>query len=185
VHTTTQLAAEVVRSGAPAARVALTALYERVLERIYRYFRRSLRDPNDADECLQRTVVLLEESLRERTYDPGRSFNAWMWLKARTVYAQWCRERDRSAAGLVDEGAVADDAQPQAHAEAAHDAAVVLARLRDALRPEVYETFVLAYTSGLSQREAAAALDCTDRTVRNRLKEAHEALAKLRPELLA
>ena len=35
-----------------------------VLERVHRYFRRMIYDPNEAEECLSRTVVLLEESLR-------------------------------------------------------------------------------------------------------------------------
>lgn len=184
MHTTTHLAAEVVRTGGPASRLALTALFERILERIYRYFLRALRDPNEADECLQQTVVLLEASLREGKYEPQRSFNTWMWLKARTVFAQWCREREKRRAGSLSEGALATPADPVQQAELAMDADTILTRVRDELRPEVYETFLLYYLSGMTQEQVAEALDCTSRTVRNRIGEAHDVLARVRPQLI-
>src|SRR4051812_8210422 len=60
------------------------ALFERIASRIYGYFARTVRDRTEAEELAQRTLVELERSLREQSYDPARSFNVWMWLKAHT-----------------------------------------------------------------------------------------------------
>ena len=178
MHTTTALAGEVIQAGAPAARVAHATLFERIVERIHRYFRRMLRDPHEADECLQQTLVLLETSLRQRTYDPTRSFNAWMWLKARTVWAQWCRARERAPGPLppVDPPARQDE---QAQALERLDAARILEAVRERLGGETYEAFVLYYEGGLTQAEVAQALDRDRKTVRKRIEEAHELIARL------
>lgn len=187
MHTTTQLAADAMQSGSPAARVAHALLFERVLERVHRYFRRMIRDPNEAEECLSRTVMLLEESLRSQKYDPDRSFNAWMWLKAHTVYAQWCREREKKPAALEhevpgeqvatrrrsseDEGVVAREREL--------DAAYVLEQVRTRLGAEVYECFVLYYEGGLTQEEVSQAVERDRKTVRKRIAEAHALIDEL------
>lgn len=160
--------------GSPAARVAHAALFERVIERIHRYFRRLVA--GDADDCLQRTLLLLEESLRGKTYDPQRSFNAWMWLKAHTVYAQHCRERGKRPGPLPEV-----DGQPAAVArddgvgarERALDAAAVLRAIGERLGEETREAFVLYYEGGLTQAEVALTLGRDRKTVRKRLEEAH------------
>lgn len=165
-------------AGAPAARVAHAALFERVLERVHRYFRRMTRDPHEADECLQQTLVLLEQSLQRRTYDPTRSFNAWMWLKARTVFAQWCRARERAPGPLppVDPPARRDE---QRAAAERLDAARVLDEVAQKLGPETYEAFVLYYEGGLTQAEVADTLERDRKTIRKRIEEAHELIARL------
>jgi RNA polymerase sigma factor (sigma-70 family) len=180
VHTTTQLAAEVMQHGAPGARVAHAALFERIVERMHRYFRRMIRDPHEAEECLQRCLVLLEQSLAERRYEPGRSFNTWMWLKARTVYAQWCRERERAPTQLADGDAdVADPRSPQADVDRRLDATTLLEALARQLGPEPYEAFVLYYEGGLTQAEVAEALGRDRKTVARRIAEAHALIDRL------
>lgn len=165
------------RAGASDARVAHAALFERVLTRIHRYFRRMVRDPNEAEDCLQRTLVLLEESLVHGKYQPDRSFNTWMWLKARTVFAQWCRDRQRQPVGLADRDAEvpapARSRETQEDSDRTHDAAVILERLQQELGDETYEAFVLYYEGGLTQAEIAEALDRDRKTVRKRIQEAH------------
>ena len=80
MHTTTQLAGSVIADGTLQARLEHAALFTRIMDRIYRYFRRMLRDGHEAEECAQRTLLLLAESLQTRSHDPERSFNTWMWL---------------------------------------------------------------------------------------------------------
>jgi RNA polymerase sigma factor (sigma-70 family) len=186
MHTTTQLAADAMRSGSQAARVAHGLLFERVLERVHRYFRRMIRDATEAEDCLSRTIVLLEESLRSNKYDPDRSFNAWMWLKAHTVYAQWCREREKRPAQLdievpgerVAARRSSEDDGVGAR-ERALDAAHVLEQVQARLGPEVYESFVLYYEGGLTQEEVATAVERDRKTVRKRIAEAHELIDQL------
>jgi RNA polymerase sigma factor (sigma-70 family) len=179
MHTTTQLAGDVIREGAPAARVAHAALFERVMTRIHRYFARMIRDSHEAEDCLQKTLVLLEQSLVKRNYDPSRSFNTWMWLKARTVFAQYCRDHERRLAGLEDPADAPDPRAVQEAAERQLDAQAILERLRERLGPEAFEAFVLYYEGGLTQAEVAAALDRDRKTVRKRIAEAHAIIDEL------
>ncbi len=188
MHTTTHLAAEVMRSGTADARVAHSALFERVLGRIHRYFHKMVWDRNEAEECVQRTLLLIEESLAGRKYDPDRSFNTWLWLKARTVYAQWCRDRSKAARPLGDadealpaEGA-GDDGTSPVHEEATDrrlDAETVLREVEKQLGEETYEAFVLYYEGGLKMSEVAEAIGRDRKTVRKRIDAAHELIDKL------
>lgn len=185
MHTTTQLAADAMQSGSPAARLAHGLLFERVLERVHRYFRRMIYDPHEAEECLSRTVVLLEESLRTGKYDRERSFNAWMWLKAHTVYAQWCRERTKKPAQLEDDvggapaGRRTSDHDGVEARERQLDAAHVLEQVRSRLGAEAYECFVLYYEGGLTQEEVSQAVERDRKTVRKRIAEAHALIDEL------
>lgn len=173
MHTTTQLAAEVMRTGAPSARVAHAALFERVITRIHRYFTKMVWDPNDAEECVQRTLVEVEKSLDSRQYDPDRSFNTWLWLKARTVYAQWCRERERLPETRGEPDATTANPDPTHTTADRLDAVTVLTRMREELGDEVYEAFVLYYEGGLTMEEVASALDRDRKTIRKRIDAAH------------
>lgn len=177
VHTTTQLAGAAMEAGSPAARVAHAALFERVVERIHRYFKRLAGQ--DADDCLQKTLLLLEESLRSRVYDPQRSFNAWMWLKAHTVWAQLCRERERrpTPAPLPEVASARED--PALTRERQLDAATVLAAIEARLGPETHEAFVLYYEGGLTQAEVSETLGRDRKTIRKRIEEAHALIDEL------
>jgi len=177
VHTTTELAGEAMDSGAPASRVAHAALFQRILRRIYAYFRRMTRDEHEADDCLQQTLLLLQESLTRKTYDPDRSFNTWMWLKARTVWAQWCRKRERRPQALPE--AVSDPRDDVAAATRRSDAAVILEQVRERLGDEAYEAFVLYYEGGLTQAEVAATLERDRKTVRDRIRSVHALIDEL------
>ena len=163
--------------GAPAARVAHAALFQRILRRIYAYFQRMTRDPHEADECLQQTLLLLQESLTRRTYDPQRSFNTWMWLKARTVWAQWCRQRERRPQALPE--GVPDARDDVGDASRRSDATAILQRVREQLGEEAYEAFVLYYEGGLTQAEVAATLERDRKTVRERIRAVHALIDEL------
>jgi RNA polymerase sigma factor (sigma-70 family) len=132
-------------------------------------------------ECVQRTLVELERSLREGTYDPARSFNAWMWLKARTAWAAWCRERERRPAPLPDEvqlGA-APDSPEVARVERRLDAEAVLAEVRRRLGDEAHEAFVLYYEGELTLAEVAETLGRDRKTVSRRIADAHALIDRL------
>ncbi|MHC4391641.1 MAG: RNA polymerase sigma factor [Planctomycetota bacterium] len=181
--TTTQLAASVMEQGTARARLEHALLFERVMGRIHRYFRRTLSDPADAEDCAQETMLLIERSLKAGTYDKERSFNTWLWLKARTVFAQWCRRRERTLGkGKVEEHAPSGEggAAPDGTVRVAEqlDAEVLLGRVRQELGLEVYETFVLTYESGMSQRELAAALQIDPKTLRKQIAAAHRVIGR-------
>ena len=150
------------------------ALFERIASRIYRYFVKTVWDRNEAEELAQRTLVELERSLREKSYDPARSFNAWMWLKAHGVFQQWCRERATKKMEPLEDVAV-----PPGPDENNLDAETVLSELQRRLGDECYEIFVLYYEGGLTQAEVAEAVSRDRKTVGARLRQAHTLIEEL------
>src|SRR5437016_1444971 len=98
---TTFLAGEAVGER-PDSNAAHGALFARVSERIFRYFYKTVWDRNEAQELAHRTIAELVASVRERRYDPSRSFNSWLWIKAHKVFVEWCRQRERKAGPLVE-----------------------------------------------------------------------------------
>lgn len=164
---TTELAGEAYRESADASR-RHAQLFEPIAARIYRYFSRTVWDPHEAEELAQRTLVELERSIREKSYDPARSFNAWMWLKAHTVFAQWCREREKRSEPLTAEPIAAKDGS----VDAKLDAERVLREVHLRLGDETYEVLVLAYEGELTQVEIAEAIGRDRKTVAARLAQA-------------
>ncbi len=177
--TTTHLAGGAV--GDPSERSLRAALFERILERIHRYFTRVVWDPVAVDDCVQQTLLALERSLQQGTYDPGRSFNRWMWIKAHTVYVEHCRARARAPEALPeDEQAPLGAAAPVEEAvDARLDAATLLTRLREHLDPEAFEMFVLFFGEGHNVSEVAAITGRDRKTVRKRLAEGKAAAQRL------
>ncbi len=164
------------------ARRAHAALFERILGRMHRYFRVAVRNTAEADDCLQQTMLLIEESLRRGKYDPERSFNTWMWLKARTVFAQWARTRETQR-GLADrlraEGGDVADVDTARRVAAQR----LLDRLQVELGDETHETFVLYYEGGLTQQEVGEVMGRDRKTVRKRINASHELLRRLHADI--
>ena len=174
---TTELAGEAYRE--PLAESARHAeLFERIAKRIFGYFARTVWDAAEAEELAQRTLVELERSLRERSYDPARSFNVWMWLKAHTVFAQWSRERTKRTSSL-DEGSVPGRNGTVSAVDARVDAETILREVQARLGDETYEMLLLSYEGGLSQVEVAEAVGRDRKTVATRLREARALAARL------
>jgi RNA polymerase sigma factor (sigma-70 family) len=170
---TTALAGEAL-SEPPDRNARHAALFERVAARIYRYFLKTVWSPTEAEDLAQRTLLELERSLRESTYDPSRSWNGWMWLKAHTVFAQWCRERERRSRPRPDPVDAREPAS-ETHTsaiEARLDAETILREVQRRLGDESWEIFLLAHESGLSQAEVAHAVGRDKKTVASRLAEA-------------
>ncbi|MFC1705972.1 RNA polymerase sigma factor [Planctomycetota bacterium] len=179
MRTTTGLAGEVVRRGTPEARQEHAALFGRIVARIHGFFRKSVWDPDEVEDCVQRTLLLIEESLVARTYDPALSFNTWMWLKAHTVFAQWCRERKRRPVRLPHGQSEPSVADPATRTDERLDAETVLRTIQERLGDESYEVFCLYYEAGLSQEEIACAVSRDRKTVRKRLRAAHALIDRL------
>ena len=169
---TTELAGEALRE-TQSSNERHAALFERVASRIYRYFVKTVWDRNEAEELAQRTLLELEKSLREKSYDPARSFNAWMWLKAHGVFQVWCRERATKKTVALPDVAVEPPKDEKLDAE--H----ILRELQRRLGDECYEVFVLYYAGGLTQAEIADAVSRDRKTVAARLRQAHEWIEEL------
>lgn len=178
-HTTTRLAQDAFGEGA-GRNEHHALLFERVIGRVYRYFYKLVRDRAEAEDLAQQTLLELERSLREGRYDPGRSFNRWLWIKAHTQFAQWCRRRERRRVEplteALDPPAPGD---PILRREEQLDARAVLDAVAERLGDEAYECFVLLYEGGLSQLEIADVLGRNRKTVARRLAAAHALIDRL------
>lgn len=168
--TTTFLAAEAL--GDPTERHLRAALFERILERVHRYFSRMVWDKTAVDDCVQQTLLALERSLQEGTYDPRHSFNRWMWLKAHSVYVAHCRSKAKAPGSLPAAETEATSAAPETSVEAKHDADVLLRTLRGELDPEDFEMFVLFFGEGYNVSEVAGITGRDRKTVRKRIQSA-------------
>src|SRR4051812_26382678 len=170
---TTDLAGDALREP-PDSNARHAALFERITARVLRYFHKHVWDKGEAEELAQRSLVELERSLREGTYDPARSFNTWIWLKAHTMLAQWCRERAKRPAALPGPDAedVARVASQETAASERLDAVAVLKEVQRRLGDECYEQFVLYYEGGLSQAEVAEATGTHRRAVAASIRDA-------------
>jgi len=184
---TTEIAASA-WAGGDASRAVRAALFERVIERIHRYFVKVVWDPDAVDDCVQRTLLLLERSLQEGSYDPRRSFNRWMWIKAHSVYVDHCRERGRRIEPLPEDGEVAERGGDRAGAarggeqaaiDARLDAETILGRLRESLGAEAFEAFVLFYDEGHTVTDVAAILGRDRKTVRKWIDEGERRAVRL------
>jgi RNA polymerase sigma-70 factor (ECF subfamily) len=157
-----------------------SVLFERVLERVYRYFKKMVRDPAAAEECAQQALLQLEASLREGTYDPGCSFNTWLWIKAHSVFVNYCREHARRPAPLGEaEPAAPAAADPCARVDERLDAAAILERVEREVGTEAYEIFVLRYQGGLTLEEVAETVGRDRKTVAGRLRAVHAKIDRL------
>jgi RNA polymerase sigma factor (sigma-70 family) len=172
---TTELAVRASRAPL-ASNAEQAALFERVAARVYRYFLKSVWDETEAEELAQRTFFLLTRSVRDGSYDAKRSFNVWLWMKAHSVFVDWCRERKRRPARLpTDPALAAHGRDPQLAAEADD----ILHHLHDRLGAEAHEIFVLRHEVELTQEEIAEATGRDRKTIAKRLAEAEQVVRRL------
>ncbi len=173
--TTTHLAGQAAGGGGLSLR---SRLFERVMGRIHNYFRKLVWDPHAVDDCLQRTLIRLDASLQDGSYDPNRSFNAWIWLKAHSVFVEYCREHARRPAPMPRPHGPAVPPQTEA-IDRRLDAAWLLGKLRVELDPACFEAFVLYYGEGQSLSRVAALQGHDRKTVRKRLLAAKQRALQL------
>jgi RNA polymerase sigma factor (sigma-70 family) len=151
-------------------RDAFAALAAESIGRLYNVAHLMLRDRDLADDAVQETLVLAWRDLRGLR-DPG-GFDAWLHrVLVRSVYREADRERRRSVRTVQ----VPDIAS---HADTARDVEDrdTLERGFRRLRPEHRAVLVLHHYLGLSDDEAADALDVPAGTVKSRLNRATSAL---------
>lgn len=158
---------------------ARAALFERIIERMHRYFARMVRDPAEAEECVQRALVELDRTIHDGRYDPKRSFNAWMWLKARTVWAQWCRQRGKAPCALRDGDGPPDARDALEAVDRRLDAVAVLEEVARRVGEEAREAFLLYYEGGLTLDEVAETIGRDRKTVSKRIAEAHQVIWRM------
>jgi RNA polymerase sigma-70 factor (ECF subfamily) len=143
-----------------------------------------LRDTCDAEEVVQDAFVYVFRNLHR--YDAGRG-SFWTWL--RVVLVSRCRNRcRRQQLPLVSLEVLGAENQALSDSEPAHDPVSVLERLGaqravwDALQqvsPGARDALVLRYYEGLSYKEIAEILGCSNEAARARVAHGKVQLRRL------
>lgn len=161
---------------------AFAELLKRHRDAIYRIVAASIGDPEEALDLVQETFVSAHAALRR--YDPARPMRAWLTAIALNKCRDWARRRavrrlfafalplDDAAERIAEDrpGHDVEIADREALAEAARAIAALPASLREVL--------VLRTIEGLSQAEAAAVLEVSEKAVETRLRRARLRLAE-------
>lgn len=165
---------------------AYTELVRRYRERIYQTIFRFTRNHEDTDDLAQETFLRGFKELRRFRRRSG--FYTWIYrialnlsfdyLKKRKKEMDW-QERSRRLAAFKE----ATPSGPES-ASAASELGGLLVDAVDSLAPAYNAAFSLVVFQGLTHRQAARVLGCSENTVSWRMHKARKFLqAKLRPFL--
>jgi RNA polymerase sigma-70 factor (ECF subfamily) len=155
---------------------ALGELYDRYARAVWRVARRSLGNPDDAEDLVH--MVFLNLRRIATSYDGRRS--CWGWLCGITARAAMRHRRgsgrfQRMLAAYSDVRTDSPPADPERRASG-HEELRAFERALSRLGPKKRTTYMLVELEGLSALEAAIALDIPEATVRTRLFHARREL---------
>jgi RNA polymerase sigma-70 factor, ECF subfamily len=160
------------RAGDRAAGSELVSLLH---ERIYAYLRRLCGEDEEAADLTQKTFCQVWSGLP--SYAGRSSVTTWVHGIAYHVYVDWRRRQPPSEWRAEEWWEVRAVPGPDPSEEAAQrDLARQLYAWVDQLPDEVRQAVHLHYYQGLSLAETAEVLDVASSTVKNRLRQAVEAL---------
>jgi RNA polymerase sigma-70 factor (ECF subfamily) len=164
-------------------RAALEQLLARVAPSIHRFGLRMCKNPSDAEDVLQDTLIAVASHLGE--FEGRSSLSSWVFALTRSACAH--RRRGLKNKPLMSDDAVAEqpDVAPTPEALTAdHELGAALSLAIGALQDDYREVILLRDVEGLSAPDTAATLDITVDAVKSRLHRAREALrTQLRPLL--
>jgi RNA polymerase sigma-70 factor (ECF subfamily) len=157
---------------------ALETLLERHQERVYRFGMKMCRDPEDAKDVLQDTLLAMARGVRD--FRGASSISTWLYTIARSFCI---KKRRRSQFAPEDERSLETDLAAEAKQLAAHGADPgealagkeverALERAIAALEPSYREVLVLRDVEGLTAPEVAEVLGVSVQAVKSRLHRA-------------
>jgi RNA polymerase sigma factor (sigma-70 family) len=159
----------------------LAILFERHHRALYRYFISMTRDPQTSEDLVQDVFFRI---LRYRaTYDPRRSFTAWMYQIAKNANVDRIRQ-SRGEVMEIDELTIGNrepassSTDPEASAVLAQDLKLVRQAM-ELLPAEKREILVFCRFQGMKYEEIAEVLGCGVGTVKVRVYRAMRALAEI------
>ena len=154
----------------------------RYREPVYRLVRGTIRDGEEALDVTQESFVAAFAALKR--YDRERPFKLWISRIAINKCRDWARRRAVRAfftrAAPIDEAfdLASDNASPETEASDRAELARVSAAITE-LPAKLREALILRAIEGMTQAEAAEALNVTEKTVETRLYRARLALADI------
>jgi RNA polymerase sigma-70 factor, ECF subfamily len=158
-------------------RRALEALLERHQAQVYRFGMKMCRDPEDAKDVLQDTLLAMARTIRD--FRGASSLSTWLYTIARS----FCIKKGRKSKFAPDEmrsldtmsretRKLADTAESPDEALAAKQVEDALDRAIGELEPMYREVLLLRDAEGLTAPEVAEVLGVTTQAVKSRLHRA-------------
>ena len=155
-------------------------LVERYEDKLMRYARKFLRDPDDAKDIVQEVFIKAYENIQ--SFDATRRFSPWIYRIAHNEFVNAIKKRARGPVFGLDldvvfphltAGETADDAALE------RDTKEILEQCLDELDPKYREPLVLYYFEGLSYKDMADVLHIPMSTVGVRLARGKSQLQKV------
>lgn len=149
-------------------------LLSQVMKTLEGYYRRRIREPENAAEVVQQ--CLMKVHVVRHTFDATRPFEPWLFAIARTVLIDYFRASGRRIAAELVSDEIFDDAAEDggAHSQMAFREAL------GALTEEQRQALQLMKIEGLSVEEAASRLGISESNMKVRM---HRALKSLKTSL--
>jgi RNA polymerase sigma-70 factor (ECF subfamily) len=166
---------------------ALEALLERHQAQVYRFSMKMCRDPEDAKDILQETLIALARGVRE--FRATSSLSTWLYTVARNACVKKRRRSKFAPQSELSLDERADAERPELVSSApgpddivdGRDVQHALLRAFERLDPSSREVLVLRDSEGLTAAEVAEVLGISVEAVKSRL---HRARVAVRAELL-
>jgi RNA polymerase sigma-70 factor (ECF subfamily) len=158
---------------------ALEQLLQRHQSQVYRFGMKMCRDPEDAKDVLQDTLLSVARNFRD--FRGGSSLSTWIYTIARSFCVKKRRQSkfapkepasslDDEAAHIADPGSMADEALASKQVEQALEEAIA------ALEPMYREVLLLRDVEGLTAPEVAQVTGASVQAVKSRLHRARLAV---------
>ncbi len=158
-------------------RQALEALLERHQAQVYRFGMKMCRDPEDAKDVLQETLLAMARGVRD--FRGASSVSTWLYTIARSFCikkrrkSKFAPEQERSLDTMTGEAKkLADPADRPDEALAGKQVEDALERAIGELEPMYREVLLLRDVEGLTAPEVAEVLGVTTQAVKSRLHRA-------------
>jgi len=172
-------------------REALAALVQRHQDEVYRFGMKMCRDPEDAADVLQETLLAMARGVGD--FRGASSVTTWLYTIARSFCIKKRRrskfapvERSLETAAPDEAARLADPARPPDEALAARQVEQALERAIADLEPRYREVLVLRDLEGLTAPQVGEVLGLSVQAVKSRLHRARSAVrAQLAPLLEA
>ena len=162
---------------------AFGLLVERYEEKLMRYARKFLRDPDDAKDIVQEVFIKAYENIQ--SFESARRFSPWVYRIAHNEFVNAIKKRSRGPVFGIDFDVVfphlsggerSDDTALE------RDLRQTLEACLDELDPKYREPLVLYYLEGVSYKDMAEVLQIPMSTVGVRLSRGKAMLQKIAKE---
>jgi RNA polymerase sigma factor (sigma-70 family) len=176
----------------PSNQAAWGEFVEHYGSKIYGWCRKWNLQEADAQDVTQNVLLKLAKKLQEFSYDPTRSFRAWLKTLTHHAWSDFVESQHRPGLGSGDSRVASILQSVEArddlvkHLEAEFDREILeeaMGRVRLRVAPQTWSAFVLTALEGLSGAEAAARIPMQVAQVfvakRRVQKMLHEEIAKL------